>query len=62
MQVVATILVGSRPREAAFTPDGKRAYVTGEIGGTVSVIDVPAHKVIATIPVGRMPWGVAIAK
>jgi YVTN family beta-propeller protein len=46
---VATILVGSRPREAALTPDGTRAYVTGEIGGTVRVFDVPAHKVVATI-------------
>jgi YVTN family beta-propeller protein len=63
MKVLATVLVGSRPREAAFTPDGKRAYVTGEIGGTVSVIDVPAHEVVATITLEdgeTKPKGVAV--
>ena len=48
-RIIATILVGSRPRRSAFSPDGRRAYVTAEVSGTVSVIDVPTHRVIGTI-------------
>ena len=34
------VLVGARPREAAFTPDGERAYVTSEIAGEVALLDL----------------------
>jgi YVTN family beta-propeller protein len=63
LRVVATILVGSRPRDSAFTPDGTRAYVSAEIGGVVSVVDVPSHKVVATVPIDRSvpkPKGVVV--
>jgi PQQ-dependent catabolism-associated beta-propeller protein len=46
---VANVLVGARPRFAEFTADGKRLYVSAEVGGTVSVIDPVEHKVIKTI-------------
>ena len=52
----ATITVGSGPRDLAITPDGKRAYVPNQAGGTVSVINTdPAsgaayNTVIATLP------------
>jgi len=49
LQVVASVLVDSRPRFAAFTPDGKYVLVSSEIGGTVSVIDVATKKIIKTI-------------
>ena len=40
MKLVGNILVDSRPREAKFSPDGKELWVSSEIGGTISVIDV----------------------
>lgn len=33
-------LVDQRPRHAEFDPDGKRLWVSSEIGGTVTVFDV----------------------
>jgi YVTN family beta-propeller protein len=39
----------------------KRPYVTDGGGGTVSVIRTATDAVIATIPVGRGPTGVAVA-
>jgi YVTN family beta-propeller protein len=44
----------------AVSPDGKRVYVSNGRGGTVSVIDVAADSVIASIPVGERPWGIAL--
>jgi YVTN family beta-propeller protein len=40
------------------TPDGKHVYVVG--GGGVSVIDTVSNMVVATVPVGVGPSGVAI--
>jgi len=37
-----------------------RAYVTDEFDSTVSVIDTATNTVVATIPVGVVPLGVAI--
>src|SRR5262245_31356101 len=37
-----------------------RAYVTNGNGNTVSVIDTATHRVIATVPVGSGPNGVAL--
>jgi YVTN family beta-propeller protein len=44
-----------------LTPDGKKAYIANGQSNDVSVIDLQTQKVIASIPVGKMPWGVAIA-
>jgi PQQ-dependent catabolism-associated beta-propeller protein len=38
-QLVHSILVDSRPREAKFTADKKELWVSSEVGGTISVID-----------------------
>lgn len=43
------------------TPDGKRAVVSSAWAAEVSVIDIDAAKVIASLPVAREPRGVAIA-
>ena len=56
--VSATIPVGI-PLGLAITPDGKHAYVTNYVDGTVSVIDTATGAVSATIPVGAGPLGVA---
>jgi len=45
---------------SAASPDGKRIYVSNGRGGTVSVIDVTTDSVIATVPVGKRPWGIAL--
>lgn len=41
------------------SPDGRRVYVSNYGSDTVSVIDVASLSVIATIPVGDAPYGVA---
>ena len=42
------------------SPDGKRVYISNGRGGTVSVIDVATDSVLASVPVGQRPWGVAV--
>jgi YVTN family beta-propeller protein len=49
LKLIANVLVGSRPREAKFTPDGKQVWVSSEVGGSVSVIDVATWKVLKKI-------------
>jgi PQQ-dependent catabolism-associated beta-propeller protein len=43
------VLVDARPRFAEFTADGKYLWVSAEVGGTVSVIDVAQRRVIKKI-------------
>jgi PQQ-dependent catabolism-associated beta-propeller protein len=38
-EIVANVLVDSRPRYAEFKQDGSELWVSAEIGGTVAVID-----------------------
>jgi PQQ-dependent catabolism-associated beta-propeller protein len=47
--LVGNVLVDSRPRAAEFTRDGKRVWVTAEIGGTVAVIDVATRQILKKI-------------
>jgi len=42
-------LVDPRPRGLAFTTDSQQLWVTSEMGGTVTVLDVASHKKIKTI-------------
>ena len=54
----------STARASAFSPDSTRAFVTSENGGTVSVVDTSAHKVIATLDVPgdpSRPMGVVVS-
>jgi YVTN family beta-propeller protein len=65
---VATIAVGRRPRAIAFSADGARAYVSNELGASVTVIDARTHTVVKTIALpasGAMqarPMGLARAR
>jgi YVTN family beta-propeller protein len=71
--VVATVPVGSNPQSVAVTPDGTYAYVVnsasntspfcpfGSNPGSVSVVSTLTNTVVATIPLGDAPAGVAIA-
>jgi YVTN family beta-propeller protein len=42
-------------------PAGGRLFVTNEVSGDISVIDVAAQKVITTIPVGKRPRGIRVS-
>src|SRR5262249_29462974 len=48
-QIVANVLVDSRPRFAAFKSYGSELWVSSEVGGTVSVIDPVKHVVTKKI-------------
>ncbi|MFJ9447007.1 PxKF domain-containing protein [Kitasatospora sp. NPDC101235] len=59
--VVATIPVGTAPRDVALSPDGTQAYVTNSGSNSVSVIDTASNTVAATIPVSNHPVPVAFS-
>ena len=61
-QVQKFLLVGQRVWHMAFTPDEKYLLTTNGVSNDVSVIDVTSLKVIKTIQVGELPWGVAISQ
>jgi YVTN family beta-propeller protein len=44
----------------AVAPDGKHAYAVNSRFNTVSVIDTGTNMVVATVPVGDIPHGIAI--
>ena len=54
------MVVGSAPIGVAINPAGTFAYVTNEIGNSVSVINTATNAIAATIPVGSMPNGIVI--
>ena len=60
----ARLAVGQRPRDLAFTPDGKSLFVSGENDASITVIDVSARRVRQTLHLtepGARPKGVAIS-
>ncbi|MGH3937644.1 MAG: YncE family protein [Pseudonocardiaceae bacterium] len=59
--VTAILPVGSYPRGVVVSPDGRRAYVTNNGSGSVSVIDTASTAVVATLPVGDNPGAVAVS-
>src|SRR5687768_13447145 len=71
LPVIAAIGACSRPESpstaetpAATTPAppvAGRVFVTNETTGDISVIDVAAQRVIATIPVGKRPRGIRVS-
>lgn len=58
-EAVATIAVGALPHGLWPTGDGTRLYVGLENADSVAAIDTRSNTVIATIPVGQGPQGVA---
>ena len=49
------------PIEMAFSSDGSRLYVVCEGSDEVRVVDAQSGKVIAIVPVGRVPRGIALS-
>jgi len=60
--VTKYLLVGQRVWHMAFTPDEKYLLSTNGVSNDVSVIDVATLRVIKTIQVGELPWGVTISR
>ncbi|WP_164523559.1 YncE family protein [Sphingomonas sp. S-NIH.Pt15_0812] len=56
---VATIPVGALPHGLWPSGDGSRIYVGLENADAVAAIDTATNKVIATVPIGQGPQGVA---
>ncbi|MBM4409633.1 MAG: hypothetical protein FJ038_13790 [Chloroflexi bacterium] len=46
--------------EAPVVPSGPRLYITNEISGDLSVIDLATNTVTATIPLGKRPRGLQV--
>jgi YVTN family beta-propeller protein len=46
----------------ALTPDEKYLLTTNGLSNDVSVIEVASLKVIKSIQVGELPWGITITK
>ena len=44
-----------------WKPDGSRVYVANGHAHSVSVIDAATNEVVAEVPVGRRPWGIAVS-
>ena len=59
-EVVNYILVGQRPWHLEFDPDGTKLYVANGLTNDMTVIDVASQKAEKSVPVGRLPWGVAV--
>jgi YVTN family beta-propeller protein len=43
------VIVGSRPRDARFSPDGKRVWVSSEQRATVTVLDTATQAPVQTV-------------
>jgi len=59
--LASEIRVGQRPWGIALCCDGRKLYTANGVSNDVSVIDTRARRLIATIPVGDGPWGIAVA-
>jgi YVTN family beta-propeller protein len=46
----------------ALTPDGRKLYTANGPSNDVSVVDTDSLVVLRKVPVGRIPWGVAIGR
>jgi YVTN family beta-propeller protein len=60
--VVATIPLGgttANPIKLAITPDGAFVYVTNLGSANVSVVSTSTNSVVATVPVGKVPYAIA---
>ncbi|MGH7703099.1 MAG: beta-propeller fold lactonase family protein, partial [Gemmatimonadales bacterium] len=61
-KIIGSVKVGQRPWGIALTGDGKKLYTANGPSNDVSVVNTETLTVSATIPAGKIPWGVAIGK
>jgi YVTN family beta-propeller protein len=63
-RVLNTVKLADRtmlPMDMVLPGDGKRLFVSGGRGGKVAVLDAGDLSLVATIPVGQRPWGLAVS-
>ena len=48
-EIVANVLLGSRPRFSAYKADGSELWVTSEVGGELTIIDPATRKIKKTV-------------
>lgn len=58
--LLSEITVGDRPRALLFDPEVRKLYVANRGSDDVSVIDKTTRRQETTIPVGRMPYAMAV--
>jgi YVTN family beta-propeller protein len=58
--VLTSIPVGAFPQHAAWSADGRFAYITNNEGNSVSVINGETFEVTATIRTGQSPTSLAV--
>ena len=54
------ILVGQRPWHLELSPDQAKLFVANGLTNDMTIIDVASLKAEKSVPVGRLPWGVAV--
>jgi YVTN family beta-propeller protein len=55
------VLLGGRPTELAFAPDGKTLYVANYLADAIQVVDAPSARQVGTIPLGG-PKTISLAR
>lgn len=55
------VVVGPEPGGLALSPTGRFAYVTVSSDDEVAIVDLRAREVVERLPVGRLPWAVAVS-
>ena len=58
-EITGSVKVGQRPGSRPY-PGREKLYTANGPSNDVSVVDTDKLAVIATVPVGKIPWGVAI--
>lgn len=61
LRTLRSFAVGPSPYRFALSPDGTRAYTTNLAAPSLSIVDVAAGSLVATVPVGVEPTGLAVS-
>lgn len=56
-----SITVGNNPYRIVLGPDGRTAYTANLGGATVSIVDLPSRRTVATVPTVPAPTGLALS-
>jgi YVTN family beta-propeller protein len=59
-KVLGYILVGKRPWGLTLSRDESTLYVANGFGDDITVIDTKTRKAKISVPVGRIPYGIAV--
>jgi YVTN family beta-propeller protein len=61
LNVLAVIPTGPRTWWTVLSPDARFLYATVGRANELAVIDTRSNTVVARVPCGTLPWGVAVA-